>query len=294
MLNLLMENISKEIKTGNINFKAGLFAENKTGFTTREKIIEYITSKGVYTSERDMEELLNLVDPYITNQIILSNLEELFGKDILEYKLSIYNRPTVIIRSLLGSLDSKQKMLLLFSLNECNLNKDNYLTKEEFVQGFISSGLEFNKIEILELFELLAEKYSPTEDVKHLNLSYFSKKIFSQNENIELIRIYHIIGKIKNGFIYKRIIPQQLFSEYNPESKTYSKSSTHNISTQDFIQRLDSIKIPNLHIKEIQKLANFLSIKTPQNNTPFVSLNLLLSYFMKLEIRYQFASVSQF
>ena len=82
--------------------------------------------------------------------------------------------------------------------------------------------------------------------------------------------------------------------EYNPETKTYSKGSLHNISTQDFIERVESIRIPNLHRREIEKLANFLSIQTPTATAPFISLNLLLSYFMKLEVKYQYASVSNF
>lgn len=39
--------------------------------------------------------------------------------------------------------------------------------------------------------------------------------MFTQNENFELIRIYFIIGKLKNGIIYKRLIPQQLFAGIN-------------------------------------------------------------------------------
>ena len=107
-----------------------------------------------------MEELLNALDPYITNKVHLGQIEELFGNEILEYKLSLYNRPNTIIRNMTGHLDGKQKMMLLFSLNECNLGRDNYLTKDEFVQGFSNAGIQFNKLEVLELFELLAEKYT--------------------------------------------------------------------------------------------------------------------------------------
>lgn len=126
-----------------------------------------------------MEELLNALDPYITNKVPLSNVEELFGNEILEYKLTLYNRPNNIIRNVTGHLDGKSKMMLLFSLNECNVGRDNYLTKDEFVNGFSNAGLSFNKIEVLELFELLAEKYTPNSDEKFLNLNYLSKRIFS-------------------------------------------------------------------------------------------------------------------
>lgn len=162
MLNLLMENLSKKIKTGEVDFKYQLYGGQSNSFIVRDKFQEYIVQKGFYTSDRDMEELLNALDPYITNKINLNSVEELFGNEILEYKLSLYNRPNTIIRAMTGHLDGKQKMLLLFSLNECNLGKDNYLTKEEFVQGFANCGMPFNKLEVLELFELLGERYTGT------------------------------------------------------------------------------------------------------------------------------------
>lgn len=171
-INPLIEEISKAIKAGKVDFKADLFNNQKSGFITRERLVEYIKSLNLQIQDRDMEELLSNLDPYIVNKIKLESLEDNFGNEILEYKLGLYGRPNAIIKSLTGHMDGKQKMLLIFSLNECNLNKDGYLTKEEFMQAFINSGIPFNKLEVLELFELLAERYSKTDVRKERNIFY--------------------------------------------------------------------------------------------------------------------------
>ena len=162
-LNPLIEDISKAIKTGKVDFKEDLFNGQKKGVITRDQLVTYIENLGLYTNDKDMDQLLNSLDPYIVNKVKLETLEDMFGNEILEYKLGIYSRPNQIIKNLTGHMDGKQKMLLIFCLNECNLNKDNYITKDEFLQAFITSGIPFNKLEVLELFELLAEHYSKTD-----------------------------------------------------------------------------------------------------------------------------------
>lgn len=162
-LNPLIESISTQIKSGKIDFKNDLYKNQKQGFVTRDELTDYIEKLGVTTNEKDVQELLNSLDPYIVNKIKLETIEDMFGNEILEYKLGLYSRPNQIMKNLTGHMDGRQKMLLIFALNECNLNKDSYLTKEEFLQAFITSGVIFNKLEVIELFELLAERYSKTD-----------------------------------------------------------------------------------------------------------------------------------
>ena len=162
--NPLIEGISNAIKNGDIDFKDELYKGKKEALITRDELVNYLKSKKLDPDEKDMDELLKTLDPYIINKIKLETIEDSFGNEILEYKIGLYSRPNQIIKNLTNQLDSRQKVLLIFSLNESNMNKDSYLSNDEFMNAFIRSGIPFNKIEVLELFALQAEKYSE-EDV---------------------------------------------------------------------------------------------------------------------------------
>ena len=161
--NPMIESISKAIKNGEIDFKDELYKGKKQALIARDELVNYLKSKNLDYSDKDMDELLNTLDPYIINKIKLDTIEDSFGNEILEYKIGLYSRPNQIIKNLINQLDSRQKVLLIFSLNESNMNKDSYLTKDEFMNAFIRSGIPFNKVEVLELFELQAEKYSKND-----------------------------------------------------------------------------------------------------------------------------------
>ena len=239
-----------------------------------------------------MEELINQLDPFITNTIKLDVLEEMFRNEILEYKLTLYNRPNFVLKNLVNNLSTKQKMMLIFALTENDRNNYGYITADQFTKAFSTSEIIYDKIEILEIFELLAEKFSSEDKQKILSLSYFTKKIFSQFENLEIVKMSIILGKVKTGLIFKKIDIQRIFCEFNPETRTYSKIPLQTISKQYFINRLIEINILDITNSEIEKLAMFLSIKDPKSKIAYISLNIVQHYLRKLQGKYQFQDVS--
>lgn len=125
-----------------------------------------------------------------------------------------------------------------------------------------------------------------------MSINYFCKKIFSATENFEIMRMEYILGKLKSGLIFKRLNPQIIFLEYNPETKSYNKAPLQSIGKQAFITRINELNIAGLQESEVKRLAEFLALINPSTQQPYISANLLNHYFRKLELRYQYQSTS--
>mgnify|MGYP001005776078 FL=1 len=102
----------------------------------------------------------------------------------------------------------------------------------------------------------------------------------------------YILGKLKSGLIFKRLNPQIIFLEYNPETKSYNKAPLQSIGKQAFITRINELNIAGLQESEVKRLAEFLALINPSTQQPYISANLLNHYFRKLELRYQYQSTS--
>lgn len=100
------------------------------------------------------------------------------------------------------------------------------------------------------------------------------------------------MGKLKAGLIFKQLHPQIIFLEYNADTKTYSKAVMQGVSKQGFVTRVVDLAIAGLQESEVKQLADFLAVVHPSTNQPYISAHLLSHYFRKLEIKYQFQSVS--
>ena len=125
-----------------------------------------------------------------------------------------------------------------------------------------------------------------------MSINYFCKKIFSATENFEIMRMEYILGKLKSGLIFKRLNPQIIFLEYNPETKSYNKAPLQSIGKQAFITRINELNIAGLQESEVKRLAEFLALINPSTQQPYISANLLNHYFRKLELKYQYQSTS--
>lgn len=116
--NNLVKRISDSIKAGQLDFREELFHGDERRYVTSDIIKHFLETKKLYTNDKDAEELYSQLDPYYTNKINLQAVEEIFGSDIIDYKLNVYNRPNVLIKNMVSSLNAKQKMALLFAMHQ--------------------------------------------------------------------------------------------------------------------------------------------------------------------------------
>jgi hypothetical protein len=153
--NVLLTNISGGIREDGLDFRNDL--EVKEGFVTRDEFKAFLQKKAIFTNEREFLEFMDVIDPYNTGRLDMVKLEDIFFKDIVDFKIQLYYKPGQIVEKLMSQLKPQQKLAVMFAFLNVNLENDNYLTKEQFFNAIESTELKLDKTLLGELFEFLCE-----------------------------------------------------------------------------------------------------------------------------------------
>lgn len=144
---------------------------------------------------------------------------------------------------------------------------------------------------------MFAENFTPQDEdaEKFINVGYLLKKMFSAPEKLQSNRIYHILGKIKTGLIMKRMTPDDIFTEMNAETGNPNDEPNHQITKDDFIKKLKSLKINMVDEAGITHLGHFLStVNMTLKKTPFISLSHFQHVLRKLRVSDQHTFVQSY
>ncbi|EAR94381.2 EF hand protein (macronuclear) [Tetrahymena thermophila SB210] len=341
--NDLEKQISHQIRKKGLNFydefsKASSAEYEEAKGLTQENIIiskddflQMLHKLSLYTTEQDFVIFMAQVDPLFSNKVSSNVLIDKFSSDIIEYKLSQIQRPKELIEQLMNKFNQKQRVKLMFSLSAVDSIADGYLSQKDFLFAFDYAGLTVNKSLIEEIFQFYAEKFSEEDPTKVLSVKYITKKLFSANENLGMLKYLHSLGKIKSclldqgyplEYIYRPMTKEEAdpnavsqanknFSDNYSEAQSIQlasrkknfqesgvkKSPVANplmqIGVQMFINRIEQLQIANISSREIKSLADFLSISDDQTQSPTVTLSHYLHYMRKINTKSQYLLVQE-
>lgn len=157
---------------------------------------------------------------------------------------------------------------------------DGYIGIEQFLRVFKLAGVDID-IQILEyLFDALAEKFmaynesmEADEESAAISISYFMRKLFSNDEMIEINKIDSIFSKIKTAMIYKGISFTDVFGDLQEEDDfniiQHFKTYRFALRPDDFCERILSLGISELTHNEVIRVANFLSMNQDEKKLIF-------------------------
>ncbi len=100
------------------------------------------------------------------------------------------------------------------------------------------------------------------------------------------------MGKIKTGFILKRLTPEDVFKEKNAETNMEDEAPIYQISKATFIKRMVSIKLNQINQSQITHLAHFLEIVNFSVDKPHISLRHFQHALRKLKVKDQHKTVN--
>jgi hypothetical protein len=218
--------------------------------------------KNLKFDEEEVEAVLNELDPYFSDIIMIARLRERFKDEIHFHSISSFNRPTEIISIIRGKVFPKKKLAMQQALVDVDNNGDGYINLEAFVKAFKFCQVEIDVKALEFLFNSFAEEFGT--DGKALSVNYFLNKIFNDSEMAEFNKVDETLSKVKASMIYKGINYTALFADTQDEEELdLTKQVAHyqqQLLKSEFCRRVESLEIPSLSSSEIIAIANFLAL----------------------------------
>lgn len=278
-LNLISQKISKkeiEIET--------FFTKEVYSRTDLKRMFEQFADQ-----EEEVEELISELDPFYSNAIKVDTIKTYFSSEIINAKMAEFARPNVIISQINAKLSRSNKVELLRNLFSQDAQGIGKISLIGFLQAFSRLSRTIDENLLKELFKLMSER---EEDQDFLDLSYFCKKLLTHSEQFELARVYNTLAKIKNSLRYRLKSLEDLFIDEETELKGKSIQNL-TIKVSQFMNKIRELDIIGLNNRDLNLIANFLSSIDEEGNACISLLN-LNAYFKKIELKYQFANLSDY